>query len=175
MSFILFLFYIYILTVSKDKLHFDQIERSEGLPASEKRVETSTIIRGDVQALNPSSSFVQETFWSELALWSGYNHPIPLWKTLLGPLQIARSPIVLWTSIVFMTAITWIVILTIGASQIFAAPPYSFSVAAVGNTFLSPFLASIVGTVVAKSMIDGAVKFLAKRNNGIFGKCVLIQ
>ncbi len=83
---------------------------------------------------------------------------------------MTRSPIVLWTSVVFMTAVTWIVILTIGASQIFAGPPYNFSVAAVGNTFLAPFLASVLGAICANPMIDGGVKFLAKKNQGIFGK-----
>ena len=83
---------------------------------------------------------------------------------------MARSPIVLWTSLVFMTAVTWIVILTIGASQIFAGPPYNFSIGAVGDTFLSPFIGSVIGTLVAKPMIDGGVKFLAKKNHGVFGE-----
>ncbi|OQU97100.1 hypothetical protein CLAIMM_03091 [Cladophialophora immunda] len=79
-----------------------------------------------------------------------------------------RSPIVIWTSLVFMTAITWIVMLTIGASQIFSGPPYNFSIAAVGNTFLSSFVASIIGTVVASPLVDGGARFLAKQNQGIF-------
>ncbi|KAJ9613284.1 hypothetical protein H2200_003226 [Cladophialophora chaetospira] len=155
-------------TKALGKVHLEQVERSAGYPASKTSLETNNNIRGHVQASDRSSRFARKSFWNELDFWSGYNRPISFWKTLLGPLQIARSPIVLWTSIVFMTAITWIVILTIGASQIFVAPPYSFSVAAVGNTFLSPFLASIAGTLVAKPLIDGTVKFLAKRNHGIF-------
>lgn len=112
----------------------------------------------------------RKPFLKELAFWSGYHYSVPFWKTLLGPLQMARSPIVLWTSLVFMTAITWIVILTVGASQIFASPPYNFSVGAVGNIFLSPFIASVVGTLAAKPLIDGGVKFLARKNHGIFGE-----
>lgn len=86
---------------------------------------------------------------------------------------MAASPIVLWTSVVFMTAITWIVMLTVGASQVFASPPYNFSISAVGNTFLSPFIASVLGTLAAKPLIDGGVKFLARRNHGVFGKADL--
>lgn len=114
----------------------------------------------------------RNSFSKELAFWSGYHYPTPFWQTLLGPLKMVRSPIVLWTSLVFMTAITWIVIITIGASQIFAAPPYNFSVAAVGNIFVAPFVASAVGTVVAKPLIDGGAKYLARRNRGIFGKAL---
>ena len=71
-----------------------------------------------------------------------------------------------------MTAITWIVILTVAASQIFASAPYNFSVGAVGNIFVAPFVASVVGTLVAKPLIDGGVKYLARKNHGIFGKLV---
>lgn len=117
-----------------------------------------------------SPQIPRKSFWSELAFYSGYYHPVSFWKTLLNPLRMFRSPIVLWTSLVYMTAIVWIVMLTIGASQIFSAPPYNFGISAVGNTFLSSFIASIVGSIVAYPLIDGASRLMAKKNGGIFGR-----
>jgi hypothetical protein len=125
---------------------------------------------------NRQSFIPRKSFCRELAFWSGYHYPTPFWKTLLHPLKMFRSPIVLWTSLVYMTAITWIVILTVGASQIFASAPYNFSISAVGNVFVSPFIASVTGTLVAKPLIDGGVKFLARKNRGVFGRsCLSLQ
>lgn len=142
-----------------------EFEHCDDVTATEK-------VKPDASLSNIASnvpSIPRKSFSKELAFWSGYHYPTPFLQTLLGPLKMIRSPIVLWTSLVFMTAITWIVIFTIGASQIFAAPPYNFSVAAVGNIFIAPFVASTVGTVVAKPLIDGGAKYLARRNRGIFG------
>lgn len=116
----------------------------------------------------------RKTFREDLALWSGYRYPAPFFRSLLRPLKMAGSPIVLWSSIVFMTAIVWLVILTVVASQIFASPPYNFSIASVGNVFLSSFIASILGTIAAKPLIDGGVRFLARKNRGIFGKSLAL-
>ena len=115
----------------------------------------------------------RKTYVQSLEFWSGYRSEQPIVQTLLSPVKMLRSPMVLWASVVYMTAITWIVIITIGASQIFAGPPYNFSIAAVGNTFLSPFIASVLGTIAASPLIDGGVKFLSKRNKGVFGESCL--
>ncbi|KAK4947834.1 hypothetical protein LTR10_013342 [Elasticomyces elasticus] len=144
------------IEVKNDIEHRDNITTTEMIESHATDVTTN-------QDLPPRKSFT-----AGLAFWSGYHYPVPFWKTLLGPLRMARSPIVLWTSLVFMTAITWIVILTVGASQIFASPPYNFSVGAVGNIFLSPFIASVLGTLAARPLIDGLVKFLARKNHGVF-------
>ena len=157
----------------KDVVTHEQIE--DRVKAVSEKTSTSNAA-SPVKVARPrtdTSGQGRKSFWAELSFWSGYNRQISLWRTMLGPLQMARSPIVLWTSLVYMTAVAWIVILTIGASQIFASPPYNFSIGAVGNTFLSPFLASIAGTLVAKPLIDGGVRFMAKRNHGIFGKSYL--
>ena len=146
----------------------DDSEHCDNVTVSEKITPDANL----TNVVSNQSSIPRNSFTKELAFWSGYHYPAPFWKTLLGPLKMTRSPIVLWTSLVFMTAITWIVILTVGASQIFAAPPYNFSVGAVGNIFIAPFIASVVGTLVAKPLIDGGVKYLARRNRGTFGKLV---
>jgi hypothetical protein len=112
----------------------------------------------------------RRSFWNELSFYSGYYHSVPIRKTLLNPLRMFRSPIVIWASVVYMTAIVWIVILTIGASQIFSSEPYNFGVSAVGNTFLSSFVASILGSIAASPLIDGASRLMAKKNHGIFGR-----
>ena len=156
--------------MDQDKVRCENIENLDEAPVNEQDFPASTVPSYNVQSTTASAITGRKSFCGELAFWGGYNHPIPFFKTMLGPLKMFRSPIVLWTSAIYMTAVTWIVILTVGASQIFSRPPYSFSVANIGNTFVSPFIASIIGTLVAKPMIDGGARFLAKKNQGVFGR-----
>ncbi|KAK5053689.1 hypothetical protein LTR84_001650 [Exophiala bonariae] len=134
----------------------------------EERIEDNTQTMHHDQGSPQPPTIARRPFRTELAFYSGYFHPISFWKTLLSPFKLFRSPIVLWASVVYMTAIVCIVILTIGASQIFSSQPYNFGVSAVGNTFLSAFIASIMGTVAASPLVDGVSRFMARKNGGLF-------
>jgi hypothetical protein len=79
------------------------------------------------------------------------------------------SPAVVWAVILFTTCISWLVLISLTISQIFSAPPYSFSVGAVGATNVSSFVASLIGTLVAGPLVDGVARRLSKMNKGIFG------
>lgn len=102
--------------------------------------------------------------------YSGYVNHVSLWKTLLHPFRLLGSPAVLWATLLFTTCISWLVGISITLSQIFSAPPYNFSVVAVGATNLSSFVASLLGTLVAGPAIDGVAKLMSKFNKGTFGK-----
>ena len=79
------------------------------------------------------------------------------------------SPVVLWATLSFTIGISWLVGISITMSQIFSAPPYNFSVQAVGATNLSSFVASVIGMIVARPLIDSMVRILSRKNKGIFG------
>jgi MFS family permease len=112
----------------------------------------------------PRNSFVKE-----LMPWSGYWDHVSFWRTLLRPFFMILSPIVIWATLLFTICISWLVLISITLSQIFSAPPYNFSVSAVGATNVSSFVASVLATFVAGYVIDGVAKYMSKRNNGIFG------
>lgn len=106
----------------------------------------------------------------EMLPYSGYINHISLLNTLFRPFILLSSPAVLWATLLFTTCISWLVGISITLSQIFSAPPYNFSVTAVGLTNLSAFVASVLGTVIAGPLIDGVVQKMSKRNGGTFGK-----
>lgn len=106
----------------------------------------------------------------ELMPWSGYFDQVSFWRTLLRPFVVIASPVVLWATLLFTTCISWLVLISITLSQIFSAPPYNFSVSAVGATNVSSFVASVIGTLAAGPLIDGVVKLMSRRNRGIFGE-----
>lgn len=105
----------------------------------------------------------------ELRPWSGYWDHVSFWRTLLRPFVLILSPIVMWATLLFTICISWLVLISITLSQIFSAPPYNFSVSAVGATNVSSFVASVLATLVAGAIIDGVAKYMSKRNNGTFG------
>jgi len=106
----------------------------------------------------------------ELLPYNGYVNHVSFWNTLIRPFYLLASPAVLWAVILFTTCISWLVGISITLSQIFSAPPYNFSVGAVGATNMSSFVASLIGTLVARPLIDGVVTRMSKMNRGIFGE-----
>jgi hypothetical protein len=117
----------------------------------------------------PRKSFVRE-----LLPYDGYVDHISFWRTLIRPFFMLGSPIVLWATLLFTTCISWLVLISITISQIFSAPPYSFSVSSVGATNVSSLVATILGTAIAGPIIDGVVKLMSKKNKGTFGKTQLL-
>lgn len=118
-----------------------------------------------------SASQDQPLSWATQMLpYSGYINHISFFNTLVRPFAMLGSPAVLYSTLLFTTCISWLVGISITLSQIFSAPPYNFSVTAVGLTNLSAFVASLLGTIVAGPLIDGVVRRMSKRNGGTFGK-----
>jgi hypothetical protein len=111
------------------------------------------------------------SYTKELLPYSGYINHISFFNTLFRPFMMLGSPAVLWATLLFTTCISWLVGISVTLSQIFSAPPYNFSVSAVGLTNLSSFVASILGTLVAGPLIDGVVRKMSMRNGGTFGQC----
>jgi hypothetical protein len=114
----------------------------------------------------------KKTFVRELLPYDGYWDKTSFWRTLIRPFFFLGSPMVAWATLLFTTCISWLVLISITLSQIFSAPPYNFSITAVGASNLSSFVATLIGTALAGPLIDGLAKFMSKKNKGIFGKCI---
>lgn len=142
-----------ITTVGSEKLGFNHLEKRE------------------VSTPDPSRISEPRIAWAkEMLPWSGYYDHVSFWRTFLRPFFTLASPVVMWATLLFTTCISWLVLISITLSQIFSAPPYNFSVSAVGATNVSSFIASLIGTMIAGPVIDGVVKIMSKKNRGIFGK-----
>jgi hypothetical protein len=87
---------------------------------------------------------------------------------MLRPFTLLASPVLLWATLLFTTCISWLVGISVTISQIFSAPPYNFTVAQVGLTNLSSFVASLLATIVAEPLTDGIARFMARRNGGVY-------
>ncbi|POS75896.1 hypothetical protein DHEL01_v205709 [Diaporthe helianthi] len=110
----------------------------------------------------------RKTFARELLPYDGYWDKTSFWRTLIRPFFFLGSPMVSWATLLFTTCISWLVLISITLSQIFSAPPYNFSITAVGASNLSSFVATLIGTALAGPLIDGLAKFMSKKNKGTF-------
>jgi len=151
-------------------LNIDTGDKTVVTDGLEKSFEKATVQQLEGRRMSTSSTEPRLSWKQELLPWSGYFDHVSFWRTLLRPFVVIASPVVLWATLLFTTCISWLVLISITVSQIFAAPPYEFSVSAVGATNVSSFVASVIGTLAAGPVIDGVVKLMSKRNKGIFGR-----
>lgn len=153
-------------TGSKTDLHITEKLAAHHLEDGEKTQPRAT-------SESPERSLPQEephSFSKNLLPYSAYINHVSFWNTLVRPFMMLGSPVVLWATLLFTTCISWLVGISITLSQIFSAPPYNFSVTAVGLTNLSSFVASVLATLVSGPLIDGLVKKMSMKNGGTFGK-----
>lgn len=86
---------------------------------------------------------------------------------IFRPFGMLLFPQVLYGFITYGMSTSWLVVLGGVMAQLFTAPPYNFSVSAVGLVSIAPLVASLLG-FVAGPLNDWAVKKLARWNKGIY-------
>lgn len=151
--------------------HEDLSDAAKEVKAEHLEVEDS---EPEEHALDRNMSPLQGSNWMsarELLPWSGYSHKVSLFWITIRPFKLVLSPPVAWGAILYTTCISWLVLIAVTISQIFALPPYNFSVEHVGLTNLSSFVASVLAACVAQPLSDGIAVYMAKRNGGVYGKC----
>ncbi|KAF9887954.1 hypothetical protein FE257_009476 [Aspergillus nanangensis] len=157
--------------VRKDALNIDTGDAAvtvEGKPNLE-HLEYKDGASPNADPNNTAAAAEEPIPWTkELLPYSGYVNHVSFWNTLIRPFYLFASPMVLWATLLFTTCISWLVLISLTLSQIFSAPPYSFSVGAVGATNVASFVASLIGTIVAGPLVDGVATRMARMNRGIF-------
>lgn len=154
--------------VRHNAINIDTSDKTVEIDEPEK--EKTMQIEHHPTTITTMSSEPRQSYIQEITPWNGYWDHVSFWRTLIRPFFLGCSPIVLWATLLFTICISWLVLISITLSQIFSAPPYNFSVSAVGATNLSSFVASVLATLVAGYVVDGVATWMSKRNNGVFGK-----
>lgn len=149
-------------------INIETSDKTVEIEDAEKQDKTVQI--EDRTAVSSLSSEPRQSYMQELKPYSGYFDKVSFWRTLIRPFFLILSPIVMWATLLFTICISWLVLISITLSQIFSAPPYNFSVSAVGATSLSSFVASVLATLVAGYVVDGVATWMSKRNKGVFGE-----
>lgn len=107
------------------------------------------------------------TFWEELLPVRGIESDENLLAIIVRPFGMLLFPQVFYGFITYGLSTSWLVVLGGVLAQIFTAPPYNFSVSAVGLVSISPLVAALL-SIVAGPANDWTVKKLSRWNNGIY-------
>jgi hypothetical protein len=107
------------------------------------------------------------TWWEEMRPVRGIESDENLLVIIVRPLGMLLFPQVFYGFISYGMSTSWLVVMGGVMAQLFSAPPYNFSVSAIGLVSISPLVAALLG-VVAGPANDWVVKYLARKNGGIY-------
>ncbi|KAJ7822101.1 MFS general substrate transporter [Mycena olivaceomarginata] len=108
-------------------------------------------------------------YGSSLRVWNGvYKTKSNVFTLLLRPMLMLFTPIVFWGGLIYGLGITYLVLFAVTVSIIFSEPPYNFSAASVGLTYIGPLIAAFIATLLAGPLTSACARVLSKRNKGIF-------
>ena len=90
-------------------------------------------------------------------------------RVALRPFILFAYPSILWSSAVYALSVGWLIVLSESVSTIYESRvTYGFTPLQAGLIYISPFLGGILGTAVAGKVSDIIVRFMARRNGGIY-------
>ena len=116
---------------------------------------------------NPTST-VPKKYTQSLVVWNGRLRGDSFIKAAIRPVILLMYPAILWSTVVYSLSLGWLVVLSESVAHIYQHHPYNFTPLQMGLVYLSPFIGGILGTVVAGKMSDIIVRFMARRNHGIY-------
>jgi hypothetical protein len=85
------------------------------------------------------------------------------------PFILFAYPAILWSAVVYSLSIGWLIVLSESVSTVYKSrDTYNFTSLQAGLVYLSPFIGGILGTAVAGKISDIIVRFMARRNDGVY-------
>lgn len=112
----------------------------------------------------PPQGYVQT-----LKPWNGRLSRSNWFLVALRPFILFSYPAVLWSALVYSLSVGWLIVLSESISDIYRnRDSYNFTALQAGLVYLSPFIGGILGTAVAGKVSDIIVRFMARRNGGVY-------
>ncbi|KAI5364490.1 putative major facilitator superfamily, MFS transporter superfamily [Septoria linicola] len=110
-----------------------------------------------------------KTWLQQLRPYSGRLSHSPWLRVMVRPFILFAYPSILWSALVYSLSIGWLIVLSESVSYIYISrDSYNFTSLQAGLVYISPFVGGILGTAVAGKVSDLIVRWLARRNGGIY-------
>lgn len=115
-----------------------------------------------------------KTYAQTLKPWNGRLLQENWFLVALRPFILFAYPSILWSTLVYSLSIGWLIVLSESVAEIYqhrATPEragYNFTSLQTGLVYVSPFIGGILGTAVAGKVSDIIVRFMSRRNGGIY-------
>ena len=110
-----------------------------------------------------------KTYLQTLKPWNGKLRHENWFLVALRPFILFAYPAILWSTLVYSLSIGWLIVLSESVSEIYSKrDSYDFSSLQIGLVYISPFIGGVVGTAVAGKVSDIIVRFMSRRNGGVY-------
>jgi len=110
-----------------------------------------------------------KSFWQSLSIYHGRLRNDNWFKVAIRPFILFAYPAVLWSAMVYALSVGWLIVLSESVAVVYKnKASYNFDSLQTGLIYLSPFIGGILGTVVAGKISDYIVRFMARRNDGVY-------
>lgn len=116
---------------------------------------------------NPTTT-VPKTFAQSLSVWNGRLRGDSFLKAFIRPVILFMYPAILWSTVIYSLSIGWLIVLSESVASVYQHGVYGFTPLQTGLVYISPFIGGILGTAVAGKASDLIVRFMARRNSGIY-------
>lgn len=110
-----------------------------------------------------------KTFKQTLKPWVGRIQDDKWILVALRPFILFAYPAILWSTLVYSLSIGWLIVLSESVAYVYQnKETYNFSSLGTGLVYVSPFIGGVLGTAVAGRVSDIIVRFMTRRNGGIY-------
>ncbi|KAF2839095.1 MFS general substrate transporter [Patellaria atrata CBS 101060] len=125
------------------------------------------------QGLSRYTSFYRsqppKSFIASLKPYSGRLSQDSWFKVAFRPFILFLYPSILWSTVVYSLSIGWLIVLSESVSLVYRNhESYNFTAIQTGLVYISPFVGGVLGTAVAGKVSDFIVRFMARKNDGIY-------
>lgn len=126
--------------------------------------------------LHPHSAYTHhfrhappKSFLQTLRPYSGRLRTDNWFHIALRPFILFAYPSILWSTVVYSLSVGWLIVLSESVSTVYRnRETYNFTALQVGLVYISPFVGGVLGTAVAGKVSDYIVRFMARRNDGVY-------
>ncbi|KAL6713509.1 hypothetical protein ACLMJK_008974 [Lecanora helva] len=110
-----------------------------------------------------------KTYAQILKPWNGRLRDDRWFLVAFRPFILFAYPSILWSTLVYSLSIGWLIVLSETVASIYENKDlYNFNALQTGLVYISPFVGGVLGTAVAGKVSDIIVRFMSRRNGGIY-------
>ncbi|PLB52532.1 MFS transporter [Aspergillus steynii IBT 23096] len=154
------------------------LEKSEDLeagrqpgvsPARSESVDPSAPLNPSIHYTNQLRDKPLMPFLHYLRPWHGRISHDNWFRVAMRPFILFAYPAVLWSTVVYALSVGWLIVVSESVAHMFQGKDnYNFTALQTGLVYISPFVGGLLGTAVAGRVSDIIVKFMTRRNGGVY-------
>lgn len=143
--------------------------RSDALSPARSVSASPGPITGSMHYTNRLRERPKIPYTQQLRVWNGRITHDSWLKIAARPFILYAYPSVLWSAAIYSLSVGWLIVLSESVAVIYeGSDHYGFTALQTGLIYISPFVGGLLGTAVAGKVSDILVKYMTRRNGGIY-------